>query len=130
MNSKLDLQKFGIDPAVTTLPKNIDPAVKNVIKKIGKVNNTIVDILDEEEKAYEEMRKLREEIKQRTAKLTARLKEIRLDQKARNEQKLLLLGEREAYKKDFIELGGRFKSNNFSLVAKQTAIGSKELVEA
>lgn len=126
MSSGLDLQKFGINPAVTTLPKNVDPAVKNVIKKIGKVNNTIVDILDEEEAANEEIRKLREEIKNRTHKLTAQIKNLRLANKARGEQKLLLLGEREAYKKEFIELGGRFKSNDFSLVAKQV----KELEEA
>ena len=127
MSSGLDLQKFGIDPSVTTLPKNIDPAVKNLIKKYGRINEKISFLVGDMSGEMNEIKELREQIKLKTGKLTERIRELKKNQTAYGEQLMFLLGEQQAYINELGDVGVNIKKKDFTLIARQK---TKELVEA
>ncbi|MCE7856897.1 MAG: hypothetical protein DYG97_10185 [Ignavibacteria bacterium CHB3] len=107
-----DLAKIGI-----SVPKNIETTdVKKVIKKIASTNNAIVDLIDQDEKDFERMKEINQEIKEKCKRLLAELKDIRADKKARQEKKLLLLGERIAYFKEMKQLGLNVKQEDLAQI--------------
>lgn len=123
--SQFDLTKMGI-----TLPKNTDANdAKKIIKKIASINNAIVDLIDEDEEAENEMRDIYAQIKEKCKKLWNRQREIRQLKKMRQEKKLLLLGERIAYFKELKALGANVKQESLSQITTETA-SRKMLVEA
>lgn len=112
--SQLDLIKKGI-----SVPKNIETTdVKKVAKKIASINNAIVDLIDLDEKADGEMKKL-----------WSRQREIRQAKKIRQEKRLLLLGERIAYFKEMKALGVSVKHEKLTQITTGAA-SKKMLVEA
>lgn len=103
--------------------------VKKVIKKIASTNNAIVELIDQDEKDFERMKEINQEIKEKCKKLLAEQKQIRAEKKARQEKKLLLLGERIAYFKEVKSLGLNVKEENLEQITSNAA-SRKMLVEA
>lgn len=123
--SQYDLAKIGI-----SVPKNIETSdVKKVIKKIASTNNAIVNLIDQDEKDIERMKEINQEIKEKCKRLLAEQKQIRAEKKARQEKKLLLLGERIAYFKEVKSLGLNVKEENLEQITSNAA-SRKVLVEA
>lgn len=123
--SQFDLTKMGI-----SVPKNIETTdVKKVIKKIAGINNAIVDLIDEDEKADGEMKELYAQIKEKCKKIWNRQRELRQEKKTRQEKKLLLLGERIAYFKEMKQLGLNVKQEDLAQITSNAA-SKKMLVEA
>lgn len=115
--SQFDLTKMGI-----SVPKNIETTdVKKVIKKIAGINNAIVDLIDEDEKADGEMKELYAQIKEKCKKIWNRQRELRQEKKARQEKKLLLLGERIAYFKEMKQLGLNVKQEDLAQITSNAA---------
>lgn len=102
--------------------------VKKVIKKIASTNNAIVELIDQDEKDFERMKEINQEIKEKCKKLLAEQKQIRAEKKARQEKKLLLLGERIAYFKEVKSLGLNVKEENLEQITSNAA-SRKMLVE-
>lgn len=125
MSQNLDLQKLGIN-----LPKNTDSTeLKKVIKKIASVNNQIVDLIDEEENDLERIKNIKAEIKQKCAKLLDEMKSLRNKKKVFTENRLLLLGERNAYQKELKALGVSMRADDLSKITTNAA-SQKVLVAA
>jgi len=103
--------------------------VKKVIKKIASTNNAIVELIDQDEKDFERMKEINQEIKEKCKRLLAEQKQIRAEKKARQEKKLLLLGERIAYFKEVKSLGLNVKEENLEQITSNAA-SRKMLVEA
>lgn len=103
--------------------------VKKVIKKIASTNNAIVELIDQDEKDFERMKEINQEIKEKCKRLLAEQKQIRAEKKARQEKKLLLLGERIAYFKEVKSLGLNVKEENLEQITSNAA-SRKVLVEA
>lgn len=102
--------------------------VKKVIKKIASTNNAIVELIDQDEKDFERMKEINQEIKEKCKRLLAEQKQIRAEKKARQEKKLLLLGERIAYFKEVKSLGLNVKEENLEQITSNAA-SRKMLVE-
>lgn len=115
--NKLDLNKFGIN-----LPKNTDSVeLKKVIKKIAQINNQIVDLIDDEENDSDRLKQIKAEIKLKCAKLLEEQKKIRSKKEPRKENKMLLLGERNAYQKELKALGVSMKTEDVAKIAVNAA---------
>src|SRR5574343_167688 len=95
--------------------------VKKVIKKIASTNNAIVELIDQDEKDFERMKEINQEIKEKCKRLLAEQKQIRAEKKARQEKKLLLLGERIAYFKEVKSLGLNVKEENLEQITSNAA---------
>jgi len=122
--NKLDLHKLGIN-----LPKNTDSGeLKKVIKKIAQINNQIVDLIDDDENDSERLKEIKSEIKAKCAKLLDEQKKIKASKKVRVENKLLFLGERNAYQKELKSLGVSMKTEDLAKIAVNAA-SQKVLLE-
>lgn len=115
--NNLDLQKFGIN-----LPKNTDSVeLKKVIKKIAAINNQVADLIDDETNDAERLKVIKNEIKEKCKKILEEQKEIRNRKKAFSEKKLMLLGERNAYKKELKALGVSMRSEELATITTNAA---------
>lgn len=109
----LNLKSLGI-----TSSKELSADVRKLIKQIAKINDEIVDLVNEDETDAARLKQIKAEIREKCKKLLEEQKEIKQDVKARVEKKLLLLGERNAYHKELKANGIETKKVSLSQISR------------
>lgn len=123
MATQLNLEELGINASEDLTVKNF-PVMKKLAKKVSIINKEIADLCFQEDEEDKEMLKIKNKIQQQCSKLIERQKEIKQNRKIFTERRLMLLGERLAYYKEFKELGANVDLKDFTKI-----VGDTNLIE-
>ena len=125
--NKLDLQGLGID-----LPEDEKANVKRLATKYKKTRNELLNCFLDLGDADEEIKKIRQQKKELTAKLLEREKELKKLKKARIESISEKKGELKAYEAELKEVGAKFQNKSPEKIAhemkKNSLVGTGEEV--